>query len=41
MSIDIIFDSKILLIKLYSLNQRNKNFIDKKFDKLHQKNKIK
>ena len=41
MSIDIISNSKFFLIKSYSLNQRNKNFIDKKFDKLHQKNKMK
>ena len=41
MSIDIISSSKIFLIKPYSLSQRNKNFIDKKFDKLHQKNKMK
>ena len=41
MSIDIIFDFKISLIKSYAINQRNKDFIDKKFDKLHQEGKIK
>ena len=41
MLINTIFEIKISISKLYFFDQRNRNFIDKKFDKLHAKNKIK
>ena len=41
MFIDIIPEFKNFSAKLYSLNKRDRDFIDQKFDKLHRKGKIK
>ena len=41
MSITLQFDAKLTSSKIYSVNQANKNFIDKEFDKLQQQNKLK
>ena len=40
MSIDLTFEIKMQISKLYSLNKRNQKFVDKKFDKLYNQSKI-
>ena len=41
MFINFKIDVKIKLIKIYSLNHKNKKIVNNIFDKLHEQNKIK
>ena len=34
------FDAKLTLFKIYLMNQTNKNFINKKFNKFQQQNNV-
>ena len=40
MFINLTFDVKMQIAKLYSLSKRNQKFVDKKFDKLHNQDKM-
>ena len=40
MLINLTFDVKMQIVKLYLLSKRNQEFVDKKFNKLHNQDKI-